>query len=217
MSVEIREEQNIKEQARGRVSRRPSVTKREEPSIKEELNAIPGMKARVVKVRVYDSRSPHATGRKKQSIKERIEELKSIFNMKGKVQAVYNFAAADNFAVDRVVREGFPVSFIDEIKKNYPITDAELVNVAGLTLRTFQRKRAERKNLSPPVSDRIARLTSILSFATQLFKDPKLAAAWMRKPQIGLGGQKPIDLIETEAGENAVRVLLGRIKYGVLP
>ena len=170
MRVTTIEEQSIKKQARGRVSRHPSVAKREEPSIKE-LNAILGI---------------------------------------GKVQAV------DNLVIDRIVRKRLPAGVSDKIKKAFLITDAELVKVAGVTLRTFQRKRAERKKFSLLVSDRIARLTSILSFATQVFEDSESATAWMRKPQIALGGQKPIDLIETEAGENAVKDLLGRIEYGVI-
>lgn len=116
--------------------------------------------------------------------------------------------------IDQLIRKGFPTHVYDRIKSRLNVTDAELSKVAGMSYRTLLRNRSENKKFSSEVSDRLFRIISTLNMATQVFEDSKAAAAWMNKPQLGLGGQKPIVLIETEAGEKAVKDLLGRIEYG---
>lgn len=118
--------------------------------------------------------------------------------------------------IDQLIRKGFPVTVSGRIKDRLKISDAELIKVAGVSSRTFQRKRWANKKLSSVVSDRIFRILHIWLFAEQVFEDNKLASDWMHKPQAGLGGREPIDLLQTEAGEKAVEDLLGRIEYGVV-
>ena len=41
--------------------------------------------------------------------------------------------------------------------------------------------------------------------------------AWLRRPQPGLAGGIPLDLLDTEPGSRAVARLLTQIEHGVLP
>jgi putative toxin-antitoxin system antitoxin component (TIGR02293 family) len=39
--------------------------------------------------------------------------------------------------------------------------------------------------------------------------------SWLRRPQPGLGGRVPLELLVTQAGADQVETLLRRIDYGV--
>ncbi len=143
------------------------------------------------------------------SEEEKNEELSYILGIKKEEKI-------NSLLIDQLIRKGFSTSVGDRIKSRLNITDAELIKVAGVSGRTFQRKRSENKKFSSLVSDRIFRIIHIWIFATQVFEDNKRASDWMHKPQIGLGGRVPMDLLQTEAGEKAVEDLLGRIEYSVI-
>lgn len=56
----------------------------------------------------------------------------------------------------------------------------------------------------------------IYSAAVNLFEgDQEAAEAWLKAPAPSLGGQKPIDLLNTEEGKRQVLDLINRIEYGV--
>jgi len=48
-----------------------------------------------------------------------------------------------------------------------------------------------------------------------VFGDAEKARAWLKHPQVGLGGAVPLDYASTETGAREVEDLLGRIKYSV--
>jgi putative toxin-antitoxin system antitoxin component (TIGR02293 family) len=51
--------------------------------------------------------------------------------------------------------------------------------------------------------------------ATDVFDDREVAVGWMLGSNRALEGQSPLDVLDTEVGEEQVRTLLGRIEYGV--
>jgi putative toxin-antitoxin system antitoxin component (TIGR02293 family) len=51
--------------------------------------------------------------------------------------------------------------------------------------------------------------------ATEVFDDREVAVDWMLSSNRALEGQSPLDVLDTEVGEEQVRTLLGRIEYGV--
>ena len=48
-----------------------------------------------------------------------------------------------------------------------------------------------------------------------MLTDPQHAMTWLRRPQPGLGGNVPLDLLVTQAGADEVETLLRRIDFGV--
>ncbi len=64
----------------------------------------------------------------------------------------------------------------------------------------------------PQLGDRFPR---ILARATGVFENKEAALEWLRRPQFAFGGMIPIDILETEKGEEEVENLLGRIEHGV--
>jgi putative toxin-antitoxin system antitoxin component (TIGR02293 family) len=63
-------------------------------------------------------------------------------------------------------------------------------------------------------SDRLNRLAKIEARAVEVFEDEEIAANWLKAPNRVLG-EKPISLLDTEAGTDMVERVLTRIEYGV--
>ena len=79
---------------------------------------------------------------------------------------------------------------------------------------TLQRRKAAGR-LSPDESDKVVRFSRLLRHATEVFGDAERARAWLKHPQVGLGGAVPLDYASTETGAREVDNLLGQIDYGV--
>ena len=94
----------------------------------------------------------------------------------------------------------------------HPKIEKNPVEYKGET--TDQQRQAARENLSLIESDRLYRLARIEAHATEVFEDEETAADWLKQPNRALG-EKPIDLLDTDAGTDRVDRLLTRIEYGV--
>ncbi|MBS0562365.1 MAG: DUF2384 domain-containing protein, partial [Proteobacteria bacterium] len=69
--------------------------------------------------------------------------------------------------------------------------------------------------LTPEQSDRILRLARILAAAEETFGAQDKAARWLRRPTAPLGGEAPLDRLDTDQGAREVENLLGRIAHGI--
>jgi acyl carrier protein len=59
------------------------------------------------------------------------------------------------------------------------------------------------------------RRKTVINFATEVFENAEIAEDWLNSPNFALGDKVPYDLLDTDAGIEQVRNLLGRIEYGV--
>ena len=96
-------------------------------------------------------------------------------------------------------------------------TDSVLDKAIGISLRTLQRRRKDGAGtvLSVEQSNRTWKFAEILGRAAEIFGSKEEAEAWMNQPAIGLDQRRPIDLMATAAGTEAVEDYLTRIEYGV--
>lgn len=111
------------------------------------------------------------------------------------------------------VRAGLPVSAVDEALASGRITAAEIDRLA-IPRKTLAHRRAKGR-LTPDQSDRLLRLLRILDEAEATFADRTRAGIWLRRPTTALGGEAPLDLLDTEVGARQVETLLGRIAHGI--
>ncbi|MFH1032955.1 MAG: antitoxin Xre/MbcA/ParS toxin-binding domain-containing protein [Pseudomonadota bacterium] len=118
--------------------------------------------------------------------------------------------------MDALIREGLPVACASQMQSSLALPDRSLADLLALGTRTLVRLRQDNKRLSLAAGDRLFRLARIFSLATEVLEDQQAARRWLLAPQAGLGGQRPLDLMLTEAGSRQVEELLGRIEYGVL-
>lgn len=58
-------------------------------------------------------------------------------------------------------------------------------------------------------------LDEVLRRVEEVFKDPDKATLWLKSPNHALGGQVPLQLIESEEGIILILDELGRIEQGI--
>lgn len=87
----------------------------------------------------------------------------------------------------------------------------------GISVRTLQRRKKEPKAniLSVEQSNRTWKFAEVLGRAIEVFGSKEDAERWMNTPAIGLDQRKPIDLLATAVGLEAIEDYLTRIEYGV--
>lgn len=115
------------------------------------------------------------------------------------------------------VRAGLPAAALDYFVAALGAADipqAAIFDLIGST-RTLQRKRTERRALSAEESDRLVRLARMLVRAEEALGNTDSARRWLTKPNRALGGERPLSLLDSDAGALAVDRELGRIEHGV--
>lgn len=115
----------------------------------------------------------------------------------------------------RVTREGLPAETVSYLQQNIGFSPAQVEAISGVSLRTLQRHMESGKALSSVTSDRIVRALLVLREAVQTLGGLDNAKAWLIRPCAALGGDRPADLLDTDAGSHEVEAVLGRIRYGV--
>jgi putative toxin-antitoxin system antitoxin component (TIGR02293 family) len=89
-------------------------------------------------------------------------------------------------------------------------------NVLGVSSRTLQRMESTGdKNLSTEQASRLISFVKIMSLATQVLGGKKQAEDWLQRKAIALDQRRPIDLLTTDVGAQAVQTLLEQIDAGV--
>ena len=117
---------------------------------------------------------------------------------------------------DAMIRRGIPYGKVRLVKAALNLTDSEIAEYLGISLRTLQRKQDTREKLTIPAGDRLFRIAKIFAFAVSVLENEEMARKWLHRGQRGLGGRVPIEVIRTEAGAQEVEDLLEKIEYGVL-
>lgn len=113
------------------------------------------------------------------------------------------------------IREGLSYESVSKLSKFIDIKESEFCKYIDIPHRTYARRKTEGK-FKPDESDRISRVALVLSEAILLFEgDTQRAVKWMSSPKIALGGDTPLEYIDTEIGTQEVRDLISRIEHGV--
>ena len=124
---------------------------------------------------------------------------------------------SDPFDTHQLLLVGLPVRALTFLIENLHTLQMDgLEKAAGMSLRTFQRRKAAHaKPLSPEQSGRIWKFAEIFARAIKVFGTQEAAETWLECPAYGLERNRPIDLLATPAGAALVETYLGRIEHGV--
>lgn len=113
-----------------------------------------------------------------------------------------------------VLRVGLPVQELEELQASLDVPMEKLAPMLGISKATLHRRKATGK-LDPAESDRVVRFARLMGKAVEVMESGENARRWLTSPQVGLGGEVPLEYAETEVGAREVEDLLGRIEYGV--
>jgi putative toxin-antitoxin system antitoxin component (TIGR02293 family) len=111
------------------------------------------------------------------------------------------------------IREGFPHSVVQALVGVSGLTLQEVASSLDLSIRSLQRRKHEGR-LATYESDRIYRLARVVALAEFFIGDHGKAIAWLKRPNLVLGGVPPLQLLDTELGARQIENVLGRIGYG---
>jgi putative toxin-antitoxin system antitoxin component (TIGR02293 family) len=89
----------------------------------------------------------------------------------------------------------------------------DVMKSIGVSTKTLDRKASER--LNPRHSDAALALIEVSAQAERILGSASQAEDWLARPALGLDRQRPLDLLTSAPGIQAVKDLLTRIEYGV--
>jgi len=115
----------------------------------------------------------------------------------------------------QLVRKGLPATSVTALAAKLEVSNAVLSRKLGIPQRTLTRRLSHRSRLSAAESDRTARLARVYANAVEMIGHERKAVEWLRTPNRALGGERPLDQLDTDLGARSVEDILGRIAYGV--
>jgi len=114
-----------------------------------------------------------------------------------------------------MTREGLPVKALPALAQELSIELKALAKVVGISDRTLSRRLASGERLTADESDRTMRVARVFAQTKDTFGNSEKAARWLQKRNIALGGEVPLNLLDTDAGRHDVETILHRIDYGI--
>ena len=111
--------------------------------------------------------------------------------------------------------DGLPTSTLTALAGKLSLDRKAVAKVVGISDRTLSRRLAHSLRLSTEESDRTMRLARIFAMAEDTLGASDKASRWLQKRNLALGGEVPLDLLNTDAGTRMVETILNRIEYGV--
>jgi putative toxin-antitoxin system antitoxin component (TIGR02293 family) len=115
----------------------------------------------------------------------------------------------------QLIRKGLPARSVTALAEKLDLRNTVLSRKLGIPQRTLTRRLSLGSRLTAAESDRTVRLARVFASAVDMLGDEERAVEWLRTPNRALGGDTPLDQLDTDLGARLVEDILGRIAYGV--
>jgi putative toxin-antitoxin system antitoxin component (TIGR02293 family) len=102
---------------------------------------------------------------------------------------------------------------IDRLANKLDVADFVILDVSGISERTFHRRQQQGESLTPEETDRILRIARVAGEAERVFGDAEKSRRWLARDNAVLGAA-PLSLLATDAGSRDVESELLRIDWG---
>lgn len=113
-----------------------------------------------------------------------------------------------------ISRSGLASKEMTLLAERLDLSGKEIARLLTLSPRTYHRRKPE-EVLDPVASERLLLLTKLADHGYDVFEEQHKFNQWLRQPLRILGGQAPLDILDTSQGIKLIDTLLGRIEYGV--
>jgi putative toxin-antitoxin system antitoxin component (TIGR02293 family) len=128
--------------------------------------------------------------------------------------AILHLQAGDGAELREAVRKGLPFSAFEALSSILAISQQQVTAVLGIPPRTIARRKAS-QTLTPQESDRLYRVANVIAQTVEVLGSIDKARVWLKSPNRALGGEVPLDLLDTEIGASQVEDVLLRLNYGI--
>lgn len=118
---------------------------------------------------------------------------------------------------DALLRKGLALSVADAAAATLGISRERLARLIRISPSTLERRFKEKADLTGAEADALYRIIGLLGVAQRVLASDANVKSWMARPQPGLDGRTPLDLIDNAAGTEAVILLLEQIYHGLVP
>jgi putative toxin-antitoxin system antitoxin component (TIGR02293 family) len=115
----------------------------------------------------------------------------------------------------QLVRTGLPAGSVSALAEGLHLGNGVLSRKLGIPQRTLTRRLSHGSLLTAAESDRTVRMARVYANAIEMIGDQDKAIVWLGTPNRALGGERPLDQLDTDTGARMVEDILGRIAYGV--
>lgn len=117
--------------------------------------------------------------------------------------------------LNHLAAEGLPKQALVVFMQKINLDERRLFSYLDVTRRTIDNyKPHERLRLY--ISDRLIHLAELYVKGKEIFDSFENFQFWLNRPSVDLGGDKPIDRIQTRQGIDELLHVLGRIEHGIL-
>ncbi len=128
----------------------------------------------------------------------------------------YPYVLKDKILVANAVKRGVTNNLFEEIKSNSPFDDLQWSKFLDVNIRTLQRYKSSKDHIYKPLqSERIFELAEIVSAGKLIFDTDEQFKIWLVTPNLALGKERPINLLDSSYGKELVLAELNRIEHGV--
>ncbi len=122
-------------------------------------------------------------------------------------------AAVPDFEAVMLVEKGLPLDSLDSLKEQ-GLTSSEIFDLV-IPSRTLKHRKARGENLSPEESERLVRVSRVVSFAQYVFGDRDKSLRWLRKHDDRIGDRTHLSLTSGETGAGVIQGMLWQIAEGM--
>jgi putative toxin-antitoxin system antitoxin component (TIGR02293 family) len=111
------------------------------------------------------------------------------------------------------LRQGFPFETVNFVLENTCVSRKDLSNILHISTRQLNRYHNEDR-LSAEQSNFLYELSRLYVRGEDVFGDRHTFENWLQRPQMALGMEVPLQLLDTSEGFRMVSDLLSQIEYG---
>lgn len=117
--------------------------------------------------------------------------------------------------LSHLAEEGLPKQALVILMQKINLDERRLFSYLDVTRRTIDNyKPHERLRLY--ISDRLIHLAELYVKGKEIFDNFQNFNEWLNRPSVDLGGERPIERIQTRKGIDELLHVLGRIEHGIL-
>jgi putative toxin-antitoxin system antitoxin component (TIGR02293 family) len=114
----------------------------------------------------------------------------------------------------KVIRQGVQARIVDDMVEYLDVPKSVIFGVLHTPESTAHKLIKDNRPLDSAASERVVRVADITRMAEETFGGREAATRWLKTPNLSLGREMPLSLLDTELGAGEVRRILSAVNYG---